>query len=167
MVDTAKVQPSLATYREVRFEGKRFFELGEYSVHVTGSTTFLGSFDVTIPLSAMMPITNRLRLRGKAFGTGTWLLAAGFIGYAILVSGFKLDPIALGTIMVLVVGISGALLCCVTWRTIEIVQFVSDTGAPILEIARSGPECEHFEHFVHKVQQQVLHVRERSPGETT
>lgn len=158
---TSKPLP-IATYREVRFDGKRTIELFDNSVRIVGSRTLQSSFDASIPLSGIVPVVNRFLVRNGLFWMGVWLFKVGFIGDAILISGLKIDAFSLASGMLGCVAIGGVLLCIATWRKVEIAQFTSDVGLPVLDIVRAGPDRQHFEAFVAKVLEQVRLAREKA-----
>jgi hypothetical protein len=158
MGDETRAAP-LATYKEVRFDGKRLFELNTDSIRVAGSTTFQSSVDTTIPLNRIDPRVARLQIRHSAFWGGLIVAVVGFIAYEVLVSGFGLDRFAKAPGLLLGLGLVGVALCLATARKTEFAQFESDAGVPVLNIARAGPERHDFDAFVRQVLEQICKAR--------
>ena len=151
--------PPLATYREVRFDGKRLFELHADSIRVAGSRTFQSNVDTTIPLSRIDPRVIRMHVRHGSFWAGLCLAVVGFFGYEILTAGFKLNPFEFPAGLPLGLGVTGIALCLATARKVEFARFESDAGVAVLDIARAGPDRAKFDEFVSKLQDQVRSTR--------
>ena len=150
----------IATYREVRFDGKRQFDLFADTIRVRGAATMQSDVDTTIPLKRIDPRLIKLHIRNKMFWGGLWMFMVGFIGAAILVGGFQLDPFGIAPGLVGIIGVTGVILCCATFRKCEFARFESDAGLPVLDIARSGPDKSTFDEFVGRVLQQIRSTRD-------
>lgn len=153
-------QMPIATYREVRFDGKRRFDLFSEEIRVSGSVTMQSDLDTTIPLSRMDPRLIKLRVRNNVFWVGLWMAIAGFVGAVILVEGFRLDPFGIAPGLIGSIGVAGIALSCATLRKTEYARFESDAGVPVLDIARSGPDVASFNDFVDRLLKQIRDCRD-------
>jgi hypothetical protein len=150
----------LATYREVRHDTKLVYELYEDSISIVGTKTFETDFETTIPLVRIYPAVSRLRQRHRTFWAGAWVAVIGFIVYGMLIHSFGYDPIAEGPGICFGIGVMGIAMSLATLKKVEFARFDSDAGVAILDIARSGPDSEHFVAFVNQVLEQVRIARD-------
>jgi hypothetical protein len=144
----------IATYEAVWFDGRCRFELFADSVRATGSIFLRGDFETAIPLATLQPRFERLRFRSRLFGASFGMIAAGFIGASVLITGFHLDPFSLPVGLVWGVGLSGLISCLATAHKTEFARFLTNGGFPALDIARSGSSLD-FEKFVEMLVEQI------------
>jgi len=150
---------TIATYREVRFDGKRQFELSEEEIHVWGSINFQTDVDTTIPLKVIQPRVIRVRIRNVSFTAGVVCAGALLATRGVLVSGFGMEPLGEASQMLLA-GIFGSLaLAAATIRKVEFARFVNDAEIAVLDVARSGPDAASFDKFVAQIVDQVRAAR--------
>ena len=147
--------PALASYREVRFDGKRHFELFADSIRIRGTVTLRSDIDTTIPLAEVQPRIARLRIRNSVFWGGLWLAVGGFTVSTILIAGFRFDPFTITPGLPGIMGMAGLALCVATFRKVEFAQFESRAGVPILDVAKAGPDRKSYDEFVSKIQERV------------
>jgi hypothetical protein len=146
---------AIATYEALWFEGRYRFNLLPDAIHVIGGTFLQTDQEVTVPLAGLQARVDRLRVRSAYFWAGGWMMIAGYVGFAVLVAGFKLDPLGFAPALIGVIGLAGLCVALATFRKIEFAQFVTDAGVPALAIARSRRRIADFEGFVEKVLGQI------------
>jgi hypothetical protein len=148
------MQP-IATYSEVRFEGKRTFTLFADKIVVRGKQSLQSEFDVTIALTKLDPTPDILRFRSKGFTAGMWNAVIGFVGCTILVSGFHMSFATLPPGLLACIGMSGILLMAATARKVEFIRFKNDGGLVILDLARSGKHAAQLDAFIDALTKQI------------
>lgn len=147
--------PILASYREVRFDGKRHFELHADSIRVHGSATLQSEFDTTIAFAEIQPRIVRRRVRSNIFWGGVWLAFGGFLTTVILVEGFELDPFGVAPFLTAIIGFAGVALGVATLRKVDFAQFESKAGVAVLDVAKAGPDRSSYDEFVDKIMERV------------
>ena len=150
---------TIATYSELRFDGKRTFKLVADAVIVSGSATLTSEFQARIPLSSLAPNYSTLRFRNRSFWTGLWMVVISVIVCTILVSGFHMSWETIPPGMVACIGMGGFLLCLATGRKVEFIRFTTQAGVVVLDLARSGPERDKFDDFIDALTKQIRVAR--------
>jgi hypothetical protein len=145
-----KMEP-IAIYSETRFSGKRDFKLYPDEIRVIGKVFLQKDFDVNIELKNLNPNYEKVKIREKGFMAGMYLIILPLIIKFILISAFnvKIDNPAIGFMVIL--AISGGILCIATFRKIEFYVFKNSFGVNILDIARSGKEKHNFDKYVEQI----------------
>lgn len=90
------------------------------------------------------------------FWAGFLMAIAGYIGWAVLISEFGLDPLGLASALVGSFGLVGTLLAVATFRKTEFAQFVTDAGVPAFAIARTRGSGADSDEFVESMLRQIL-----------
>jgi len=145
----------MAVYNEVRFDGKRRFELLSDAIHIDGSVILQSRFDTTIPLKQIAPHLTRLHIRHNLFWVGLLICIVALVACTTLVTGFDFGLSELVPTLLCAIAFSGLALSLATVRKIEFVRFNSDSGVAIIDIACSGPDRDRFEAFVNQVLEQI------------
>jgi len=151
---TTLVTP-IDTYSEVRFDGKRSFQLFADRVVVRGSVTLTSDFDTSIPLASLQVEPTRLHIRHRVFVGGLWIATVSSILVAILVGGFHFSFLDWPVWLPAGFGVMGLLFMAATVRKVEFVQFKSNAGVTVLDIARSGKDASRFDSFIETLRSQI------------
>jgi hypothetical protein len=145
----------IASYDAVWFDGRYQFSLLADALQVRGTLFLQRDTEATVPLAGLQARVERLRFRSRSFWSGLGLAIAGNLGCIILVSGFKIDPLAITPVMIGGLGVAGAALALAAARKTEFAQFVTDAGVPVVAIARSRRGNQDFDGFIEKVLGQI------------
>ena len=144
---TALEEAPLYIYREKRFEGKRVFELFPERIRVQVDRNFGTKSDITIRLSILNHVPNRVWVRSKAFQTGFWILFSAGILWGVFSGNFSHSLRTTKAFIVAAEAVTGLGLMLATVRRIEYVSFTSLAGVTVLDVARSGPDKAQFDVF--------------------
>lgn len=150
----------IASYKENRFDGWRNFELLPDRVIVKGKQSLGAEFESVVMLDTLQPVVSRFRARTKGFGQGIVMALASI---ALVQSGL-VHPFSYWGDLVIIFGVSGALLSLTTARRVEWARINSKAGVLALTVARSGKKKAAFEPFVQRIIQQIQ-VSEATSGE--
>jgi len=148
----------IAKYSEVRFDGKRTFELFEDKVIVRGKATFKSDFETAISLASLLPSFARVRIRHSAFFGGIWLMVGSWILAYIVGAISQKDPSEVVCYLGCM-GFMGLFLSLVTAKKVEWVRFSTDAGMIVLDIARAGKEADKLDSFVETLLSQIRIAR--------
>lgn len=149
----------IATYYEKRFSGKRHFELFHDKIKIHGKKYLQNDFEYTIDLKDLKVEHQIIKNRDGTFWGGILCAFFAFIAMNILSSAFSItfENSVMG--MLLVVLISGVLLCIVTFKKIEFYQFQNHNGVVLFDIGRSGKEKHNFDNFVSKLVENIKEIK--------
>ncbi len=150
----------IATYSEVRFDGKRTFMLFHDRIYIRGKATFKSDFEIEIPLASLDPNYYRLNIRNGAFMGGVWMAVVSYVICTILVSGFKMTFADNAVVLVAGIGFSGLILSAATYRKVQFLCFRNRGGGKVFDIARSGKQAEQLDSFVDALTKQIKLARE-------
>jgi hypothetical protein len=150
---------TIATYDEVRFDGRRTFTLLPDRILIRGRQTLQSEFETGIPLTTLDPNPDKLWVRHRSFIAGMVLAVVGFMGCTILVSGFHMSFTEFAPGMLAGVGASGVMLMLATYRKVEFIRFKNDAGIVLLDVARSGKNAAEFDSFVDAIIRQIRFTR--------
>jgi uncharacterized membrane protein YqjE len=141
----------IATYSESRFSGKRDFELYTDKLQIKGKVFLKSDFETLIELNNIKPHFEKIRVREPAFMGGVGMVLAALLIMFILHSVFDvlITNKVMGFMIILVV--SGFLLCAATFRKVEFYRFKNLSDTVVLDIARSGKDKNRFDSFVEKI----------------
>jgi hypothetical protein len=142
----------LARYSEVRPNGRRQFELFTDRVIVKAKSARADT-ESTIMLADLRPEPNRLRVRPNEFGVGLLMLVASVaLGlFAVLATGLPPSTADKNFVWWALAGglfFVSLVILAKTFRKIEFLQFVSNHGTALLDVARAGPQRAGFQAFV-------------------
>ena len=160
IVRLLKRMDPIATYSEVRFDGKRTFMLFQDRIYIRGKWTLKSDFDIEFPLVWIDPNYYRMNIRNGAFMGGIWIAVVSFVICTILVSGFKMTFADNAPFLVAVLGFSGLILSAATYRKVQFLCFMGRGGGKIFDIARSGKQAEQLDSFIDALTKQIKLVRE-------
>jgi len=149
----------IATYSEVRFDGKRTFMLFPDRIYIRGTKTLHSDFETEVPLHILEPGYYRFNVRNAGFMAGVWMAVVSFVVCEILVSGFKMSFAQNAPGLMLVLGVSGFILSAATFRKVEFLRFQHRAGGIAFDIARSGKNAAQLDSFVDAVIKQIRLVR--------
>ncbi len=152
----------IATYREERFDGKRFFELFADRVRIRGKVQLQSDFDTVIPLSTLHPTPSRIRIRNKGFWHGIWMLLGAIMLDTFLITPLRVPPENFAIMLVGAFGFAGFVTALLAARKIEFIFFNSTAGIPILDFARKGPDAAKLDAFAELVSRHISSAT--SPG---
>jgi hypothetical protein len=145
----------IATYSEVRFDGKRTFMLFPDRIYIRGKWTLKSDFEIDFPLVSLDTNYYRMNIRNGAFMAGIWMAVVSFVTCTILVSGFKMTFADNAPFLVAAIGFSGLVLSAATYRKIEFLCFRSRGGGKVFDIARSGKQAEQLDLFIDALTKQI------------
>ncbi|MBE0534755.1 MAG: hypothetical protein IH624_03735 [Phycisphaerae bacterium] len=138
----------VATYSETRLMGKRYFELFADRVRITGKVYWQSDFDVTIPLTNVLPYYETIRIREKICGAGVVLAAVPVVLFVILYELSKEVIVYPAMVCMLAVGVVTSVF---TFRKIEYRQFRNSSNGVVFNVARSGKGKHSFDRFVEQL----------------
>jgi len=145
----------IATYSEVRFDGKRTFMLFPDRIYIRGKWTLKSDFEIDFPLVWVDPNYYRLNIRNSAFMAGIWMVVVSVVTCTILVGGFKMTLADNALLLVSGIGYSGLILSAVTFRKVEFLCFRNRGGGKVFDIARSGRQAKELDLFVDALIKQI------------
>ncbi len=154
-----KSMEPLATYDEVRFDGRRRFALFPDHVHYRIKLTLGTDCEGSIPLQLLDPNYDRMHHRNPIIIGGMIFAVIGFATASVLNAAFSVSLLNPGLVLMLVIGGTGLALCAATWRKVEFIRFRGPSGTSILDIARAGPNAERFDSFVAALVRQITECR--------
>jgi hypothetical protein len=154
----------LATYREVRSDGRRRFELYADRIVVKGSGART-KFEATVLFANLRPEPDKLWIRHKSFLLGVFMLLLSIAPFAVLARSFADGTHAdrLGPCLGIGVGLSfvGFVICLKTFRKVEFARFQSHAGIVVLDVAYAGPDRGRFREFVDLLTKQIRMVQNK------
>jgi hypothetical protein len=154
----------IATYREVRFDGKRLFRLHADRLEIEGRTFLVSEFQTSIPLITVAPGLTILRVRPRnSIGVAAFTAIAALAATILIKDfGFFWDdkPVVLSLLLTLV----GLALMAATWKKVEFHRFATVMGHVAFDIARSGPDAASFDAFLTMVKRQIDVARDTAGG---
>ena len=150
---------SLASYNEVRWDGKRRFELHADRVSVSGKGGG-STFETMVMLANLRPEPDKLWVRNRVFMLGIVMLLLSFVLFIGTVQSLQQNrqtpgfPIMQPSLAVglLIVGLA---ICTQTSAKVEFARFQSNAGIVLLDVARAGPDRRKFQEFVELLVKQI------------
>ena len=142
----------IAKYEERRFDGKRLFELFGDRMLVSGARSLGPRFEQRVELRSLNAIPDRLWTRPPQF----WGGIAMAVIFSTISIGFETSLPSYWKALFWVLFAAGALLALATSRRIEWAVFRNLSGLHALDVARIGPDRDHFEEFVDATQQAII-----------
>jgi len=145
----------LATYRERRPEGRRFFELFDDTIVVRGKNYLEHEFETPIALHTLTSAHGWIKTRSAGF----WVtLPVAFLISVVLtafVGNFLQDTeyLLIGIVAAAIVAL--LLTLFLLFRKIEFATFQNGQGQTVLTIGRAGPDKVQFDEFVKLLAKQI------------
>jgi hypothetical protein len=151
---------AIATYSERRLGAWRKFSLYRKEILVIGGRISGHRFESRIPFASLDPTVSRVFIRSEFFLIGICLALGCTFCCLILAS---LSPATSWSywpvLSIMVFGIIGFILAGLSFRKIEFIQFRSQAGVTILDVARSGPDRHNFDKFIDELVRQIQSTR--------
>ena len=148
-----------SVYRETVLSRRRRFTLGQDAVRVEQSGWSVAEVDTTIPFELLNPQRTRLRVRAGPVYAGAILLCVG-LGFAIAAfEGWGGEDTPLLWIEAGSLGAAGLVTTACFLRRIEYISFKSDSGVPVLDVARAGPDATQFDAFLDRLTDRIQDAR--------
>ncbi len=150
----------IATYREIRLEGRRTFRL--FDDHVVVSVRSAArDLDLPYDLGNLCPNYLRMRIRPKVYGLGVgllvlpWCLAAlGILSKIVIPTGeFFVLPASFS--------ILGFAITAVSFGKVEYAHFRTKAGVTAFEVAKAGKQADHFDEFVGLIVRRIHVIEEK------
>ncbi|HEY4261353.1 MAG TPA: hypothetical protein VGM98_14395 [Schlesneria sp.] len=138
----------LATYNEVRVDGRRYFELYSDRIRVKGKAV-RADFDATVYLADLRPDPNRVWIRHGYCVLGIIMLLLSLVSFALMARSLSdQDYVTTCASTGLALGFVGSVIGFKTFSKVEFSQFQSHGGIVILNVSKAGPDRLKFDDFV-------------------
>src|SRR4030095_266554 len=150
-----------AKYCEAGIDGRRTYLLLPDRVSITGSN-IRGDFDVSVDLSSLSRISSRLRVRSRYFSLGFLLILLPWLLIGVAATVVR-NP-TLNQFLMWPIGISicGFIMAVCTVRKVDHVQFATEAGIVVLDIARAGKDASNFDLFTELISKQIVTAKKNS-----
>lgn len=149
----------IAILTEKRFERKGTFRLFADFVDVKVKT-LQSDVETTIPLIQFSGQATRGKLHTLMFYVGFWCFICG-VGALMVIAAFELQGLPLASFMLVMIPI-GAAIIIFNHRKVQVLQFHSKAGVPLLGVTRTKSNSEEFEQFVSLLQERIQIVQQQS-----
>lgn len=152
------MKSDLEAYNEVRFDGKRRFELADGRVLISANLIMGPSYETQVGYDLMDPAVSVVREHYKLF----WPAVVGIPLFAIITFvmvdslGFQMFDFLPGLFLGLT--IISFVVATITRRPIEYARFCTSAGIPILDIGRAGPDRDKFDQYIASIMERIESV---------
>ena len=148
------------TYSDKSLLGKRSYEIKDSVLYAEGSNLTNHAFKVELALADLNPNFERVWIRSPMMIAGLWIMIGGCVGYTLL------DKLAAGKAesiegFCISLAFAGLFVLLVAMRRIEVVQFKSTAGVPLIMIVKAGKRKAEFDGFVGELQSQIKTIAEK------
>ena len=149
----------VATYSEVRFAGRRIFELFPDKIVVRGERYLGSEFEQSFHLKNIDPNPGCVRARNRFFQWCPAIALAGFAVCMVLVHGYRMNFWSFAPMFAAWCCLYGVILMVLTARKVEYAFFKNDDGIIILDMAKAGKHAAELDSFVAVFIKQIRETR--------